>query len=147
MTKTTCPKCRRRPVDRSTPSAIRRNKCRECYREYMRAYMAERRAGAPPRSGRTQTRAWKDKNSPEARLDLKKHLAGLIGGGRCAACGWEPGTDREWGALEFHHLDPRTKRFRIAGNHTRKLADLEAEVRKCEIRCVRCHRIEHGPAL
>ena len=128
-----CPACRVRPVDVSTPSAIRRNKCRECYNAYMRAYMAARRQHCRDHA-----------QSPEARLALKKDLAALIGGGRCVACGWEPSTDHEWGALEFHHLDPRTKRFRIAGNHTRKRADLEAEVRKCEIRCVRCHRTEHS---
>lgn len=128
-----CPKCRVRPVDVSTPSAIRRNKCRECYRAYMRTYMRGRRA---TRRDATQ--------SPEARLWLKKHLASLIGGGTCVSCGWAPTSDREWAALEFHHRDPRTKRFRIAGNHTRKREDLEVEARKCEIRCVRCHRVEHG---
>lgn len=129
----TCPACQCRPVDRTSPSAIRRNKCRPCYNAYMAAYMARRRRTQPDAA-----------QSPAARLALKKELAALIGGGRCVRCGWEPVTDREWAALEFHHLDPATKRFRIAGNHTRCREDLEAEARKCEIRCVRCHRIEHS---
>lgn len=47
--------------------------------------------------------------------------------------------------LDFHHLDPATKRFMIGPsvlNHT--LEDLEAEMAKCIILCANCHRKEHA---
>ncbi len=57
-------------------------------------------------------------------------------GGRCVACGYS----RSVAALHFHHLDPATKSFTIAGaGVTRSLARARAEVAKCILLCANCH--------
>jgi hypothetical protein len=57
-------------------------------------------------------------------------------GGRCALCGY----DRCHAALEFHHLDPETKSFGIAGKgFTRSIDQLRAEASKCILLCANCH--------
>ncbi|HEX7279168.1 MAG TPA: hypothetical protein VF255_06020 [Solirubrobacterales bacterium] len=61
-------------------------------------------------------------------------------GGECALCGYSR-CDR---ALEFHHLDPRAKKFQIT-SHTRSLAKLRAEASKCVLLCSNCHaEVEAG---
>ena len=63
-------------------------------------------------------------------------------GGRCRLCGY----DRCVSALEFHHLDPATKRLGIAaGGLSRSLAVLRAEIAKCVLLCSNCHaEVESG---
>jgi hypothetical protein len=56
-------------------------------------------------------------------------------GGGCYLCGY----DRCLRALDFHHLDPATKRFTIAGGHTRSWASLRTELDKCMLVCSNCH--------
>jgi len=65
-------------------------------------------------------------------------------GGACGLCGY----DRHIGALQFHHLDPRTKSFEIAGRGlTRSLDRLRAEAAKCVLLCANCHaEVESGGA-
>jgi hypothetical protein len=41
--------------------------------------------------------------------------------------------------LSFHHLDPATKRFVIAGGHTRSWAQLVEEATRCVLLCANCH--------
>jgi hypothetical protein len=59
-------------------------------------------------------------------------------GGKCEHCGY----DRYRGALEFHHVDPRTKEH--YGLRAIKLSRLFAEVDKCVLLCSNCHREEHA---
>jgi transposase-like protein len=63
-------------------------------------------------------------------------------GGACRRCGY----DRYVGALEFHHLDPRTKSFSLSHRGvTRSIAAARAEARKCILLCANCHaEIEGG---
>ena len=62
-------------------------------------------------------------------------------GGACLLCGY----DRHWRALTFHHLDPRLKRFNIAGAHSRSLESLRQELDRCLLVCANCHdEIEDG---
>jgi 5-methylcytosine-specific restriction endonuclease McrA len=57
-------------------------------------------------------------------------------GGRCQICGY----DRHVGALEFHHVDPRTKAFSLANaGVTRSIERARAEVQKCVLLCGNCH--------
>jgi hypothetical protein len=57
-------------------------------------------------------------------------------GSRCALCGY----DRCQAALEFHHLDPASKSFGIAGKgFTRSIDELRAEASKCVLLCANCH--------
>lgn len=65
-------------------------------------------------------------------------------GGRCLLCGY----DRCPAALHFHHVDPATKSFAIAGlGNARSLAAARAEARKCVVLCANCHaEVESGLA-
>jgi DNA-directed RNA polymerase subunit RPC12/RpoP len=62
-------------------------------------------------------------------------------GGGCQTCGYS----RCLRALDFHHLDPTTKRFSIAGSHNRSWESLRQELDRCLLVCSNCHgQIEHG---
>lgn len=63
-------------------------------------------------------------------------------GGACRLCGY----GRYPGALQFHHLDPRTKGFHLAERGmTRALSVLREEARKCLLLCANCHaEVEAG---
>ncbi len=63
-------------------------------------------------------------------------------GGCCKICGY----DRYQGALEFHHIDPKTKSFTIAdAGKTHTFENALKEARKCILICANCHReIEAG---
>lgn len=75
------------------------------------------------------------------RRSLKRILVEEAGGG-CVLCGYS----RCHRALEFHHLDPKAKRFQIT-SHTRSLARLRAEASKCVLLCSNCHaEVEAGIA-
>lgn len=65
-------------------------------------------------------------------------------GGRCRLCGYS----RYIGALQFHHLDPSTKRFALSvGGLTRSLEKAREESRKCVLLCSNCHaEVEAGIA-
>jgi hypothetical protein len=63
-------------------------------------------------------------------------------GGACVLCGYS----RHLGALQFHHLEPSRKEFRIASVGTAlSLARAREEVAKCILLCANCHaEVEHG---
>jgi hypothetical protein len=67
------------------------------------------------------------------------------GGGACVLCGY----DKYQGALQFHHLDPATKRFQLSrGGNTRAFAELKAEADRCVLLCANCHaEVEAGVAV
>jgi hypothetical protein len=62
-------------------------------------------------------------------------------GGACRICGY----DRFAGALEFHHLDPESKRFTLSRHGvTRAYAEVQAEADKCVLLCANCHAEVEG---
>ena len=61
-------------------------------------------------------------------------------GGCCNLCGYNKCYD----ALHFHHVDPATKEFVIAGNHARAWELLIKEVDKCVLVCANCHAEIHA---
>jgi len=62
-------------------------------------------------------------------------------GGRCRMCGYA----RCVAALEFHHLDPKEKKFGLAQRAARSIETLRAEVRKCVLLCSNRHaEVESG---
>src|SRR6266496_875797 len=85
---------------------------------------------------------------------LRTHLANkqravALLGGRCQVCGYS----KCMRALEFHRVDPNTKRFNISSSDTIDLGVVWArawdsivrEIRKCVLVCSNCHReIESG---
>lgn len=80
------------------------------------------------------------RQTPEKRHALKKEMIGWAGGS-CRMCGYR----RSPHSLTFHHVDPATKRFNLAGSHSRSLEALRAEVAKCVLLCANCHdEVEAG---
>jgi hypothetical protein len=77
----------------------------------------------------------------EWRRRVKRKLVDEAGGG-CVICGY----DRCVAALEFHHLDPSTKRFALSREGvTRSFAEAQEEARKCVLLCSNCHaEVESG---
>lgn len=72
------------------------------------------------------------KNMKEASIRKK--------GGKCVCCGY----NRCHASLDFHHIDPTTKEFGIAGNNFSKKR-IEVEIEKCVLVCRNCHgEIEAG---
>jgi hypothetical protein len=71
-----------------------------------------------------------------------KELLVKEAGGRCLLCGY----DKCRAALHFHHVDPSTKSFGLAGRGiTRAIASVRREVEKCILVCSNCHaEIEAG---
>jgi transposase len=66
-------------------------------------------------------------------------------GGSCCLCGY----DRCVAALEFHHLDPLTKRMPLSARGIAFALDtLRSEAKKCVLLCSNCHaEVENGVAM
>jgi hypothetical protein len=77
----------------------------------------------------------------------RKLKAALVAeaGGRCRICGY----DKNPRALEFHHLDPLTKRMPLsAAGIAYALETLREEAKKCVLLCANCHaEVENGIAI
>ncbi len=61
-------------------------------------------------------------------------------GGKCSSCGWSGNQ----AALQFHHLDPRTKDFVIGNVANKSWNSIKSEMKKCVLLCANCHSIEHS---
>ncbi|KKN26718.1 hypothetical protein LCGC14_0871990 [marine sediment metagenome] len=113
----------------SDPYEGKKTECKICDREYI-----YRR-----RSGHTINKC----NSCMAnskRLKLKKKMV-KYKGGQCFMCRY----NRCLQALEFHHRNPKTKKFCLSGAHCRKWTIIKKELDKCSLVCSNCHKeIEAG---
>lgn len=70
-------------------------------------------------------------------------IQGMVG----TAC-WECGYDKCWSALDFHHVDPSSKKFNITTRELQYRWDVvRKEVVKCVLLCCRCHRELHAGLL
>ncbi len=66
-----------------------------------------------------------------------KDLAVEYKGGSCQLCHYSKCVD----ALEFHHIDPSSKKFGIgAKGYTRSWESVRNELDKCILLCANCHR-------
>lgn len=75
----------------------------------------------------------------EARMELFYAIKAERG---CACC-----SENDPVCLDFHHRDPETREFAIAGSWSRSLERIEAELAKCIVLCANCHRKVHAGAL
>lgn len=75
------------------------------------------------------------------RWKIRKYQAVDLMGGKCTSCGY----NKNYAALEFHHLDPKVKEF--AWNKLRQTswATIIEELKKCTLLCANCHREVHNP--
>ena len=61
-------------------------------------------------------------------------------GNKCEKCGY----NKNIAALEFHHLDPNTKKFTLSDTH-HNWEETKEELDKCILVCSNCHRELHNP--
>lgn len=98
---------------------------------------------------RVDYKNWYHNNKERARATIKKcnikrkaELRAIVNALKtpCKRCGI---TDIR--VIDFHHIDPATKRFTIANAvcDKRPTQDILDEIKKCETLCANCHRIEH----
>lgn len=82
-------------------------------------------------------------NSEAVINHIKKRKRDLVEvmGGKCCICGFNSFIE----ALEFHHIDPKTKEFGIGatGSMTKALTAQLEEVKKCALLCSNCHKGVH----
>jgi len=64
-------------------------------------------------------------------------------GGQCEKCGY----GRNFAALEFHHLEPKSKSFQLdlRSLSNRKWSAIIEEGKKCALLCSNCHAELHNP--
>jgi len=64
-----------------------------------------------------------------ALIDLK--------GSKCKECGY----NKSYWALDFHHKDPKTKKFKLSGINLTKYSwpEILEELHKCDLLCKNCH--------
>ena len=65
--------------------------------------------------------------------------------GKCERCGY----NKNFSALQFHHIDPSTKKFTLDARTLERKTDEEIieEFNKCELLCSNCHQELHHPFL
>lgn len=68
-----------------------------------------------------------------------------MAGGVCSQCGYQ----KNLAALEFHHIDPDTKKFAITGHNlaNRTWRAVLGEFKKCILLCGNCHAELHYPDM
>lgn len=77
------------------------------------------------------------------RLHRKRKLVDHLGG-KCIDCGF----DAHLAALDFDHVDPKTKKANIGellNNPELPFWKILEEADKCVLRCANCHRIKTHP--
>ena len=64
-------------------------------------------------------------------------------GSKCVSCGYK----QNFAALEFHHVDPKTKLFQLdlRSLSNRKWETVLVEAKKCRLLCSNCHAELHNP--
>ena len=64
-------------------------------------------------------------------------------GNKCQICGY----NKYYGALQFHHIDPKSKEFQLSkGGLTRSWDRIKKELDKCILLCANCHAEIHAIA-
>jgi len=99
------------------------------HREEKRVYMAEYRDAHKEeiRERHAKQREWFTGN-----LRILKAAQG------CTDCGTHQGT------LDYHHLDPSTKKYNVSRMQRRSLESWVDEVAKCAVLCQPCHNKRHA---
>ena len=83
------------------------------------------------------------RSNPVVRARLKRKAEWLVEqkSHPCVDCGntFDPVC------MDFHHLDPSTKKYRIASlvNNDQSLKTIQEEIDKCVLVCANCHRLRH----
>lgn len=77
-------------------------------------------------------------NKDKIRIAAKKSNIVKKSGECCKICG-----ENRQHLLDFHHLDPSEKEYRVSSMGDMKISKIEKEALKCILLCRTCHREEH----
>ena len=86
---------------------------------------------------------WDEKGYASTIKRTMKKKAVDLRGGKCERCGY----DKYVGALQFHHIDPSSKDFRLGDGYTHSWEDFLNESNKCQLLCANCHAELHFEEL
>jgi hypothetical protein len=104
-------------------------------RKYGREYQAKKRAENPEKHRKINSAQWK-KRTNENRSIIAEHKRTHP----CVDCG-----ESDLCCLDYHHLDPSNKLFRIGiAAYRKKPGEILAELDKCIALCANCHRKRHN---
>lgn len=78
----------------------------------------------------------KNKSRQRSRVVRKLYIIRYLLGHPCVEC-----KESDIRVLEFHHRDPRKKKFNISVNHT--VSQIKKEIAKCDVLCSNCHKKVH----
>lgn len=129
-------------TDRSTRLRESKRACRDGLKSvYLNCPTHGLTAFVPRVDGRFRCGRCRSEAVSKRRRSVKRILVEEAGG-KCIVCGYS----RCHRALEFHHLDPRTKEFDLGRTGvSRSLARCQAEACKCVLLCSNCHaEVEAG---
>ena len=128
-----------------------RGQCKVCVNAYHKAHdqtperKAQKKAYRQTPEGKAQKKA--ENQTPEVKAQQKAYrernralveeYAKATGNDKCTKCGHDGSISR----LEWDHIDPRTKLFRVS-DYGRKTESLMAEAKKCQRLCSPCHAIK-----
>lgn len=120
---------------RNKKKGLRQARCKTCFREYAKQHYSENRQRYIDSAKRSRKRLIQRK---------KDHVAELLETAPCVDCGFSDPR-----ALQFDHLDPKTKKHNIADMvsgryNSASLEALKEELEKCVVRCANCHQIKTG---
>lgn len=113
-------------------------------KEYDRSYHMENKSEILARNKRFREEHYVDLYNRRRAQQLKRadEFAAFKRSFGCSQCGF----NAHGAALDFHHVDPKTKGFAITNCNWNKPKG-EIERMKCEILCANCHRIETATYL
>lgn len=75
-----------------------------------------------------------------ARYKLKARMIEYLGG-KCVRCRKTVADLGHVVCFDFHHRNPSSKSFNVAGNYRRSWEVLRTELDKCDLACALCHRL------
>lgn len=105
-------------------------------------------------SNKCKQKSYYDNNSDKSKIknynkrtigQKRKYYFITLKGGGCEVCGYK----KNMTALEFHHINPKDKKFEVNLNSlsSRNLDVLLLELNKCKLLCSNCHREHHNASL
>jgi hypothetical protein len=107
---------------------IRQKHCRDCMAKFNKA--------SYDKKGEEERRRIYDNRDKRGEV-ARKYVWDYLSSHGCEEC---PESDPRF--LEFHHRDPKTKKYNVSNmtNGRYSIQTIQKEIAKCRVLCVKCHR-------
>jgi transcription elongation factor Elf1 len=106
----------------------------EKMREYRREWYARNKEQEQEKARRRRS-----KSRQETKKWFKSYKQNIV----CKVCG-----ESEPSCLDFHHINPKTKKFSIGSQvQSQTVESLIEEINKCVVLCANCHRKLHAKVI